>query len=200
MFLLLTRYHYWSDNIIYTYIHACAACVYTCKYIYIIYMYTYVCIWIYVSTYVIIMILALCASSGGMGFIHVSHMFCIALCVCGDVCEFTWHKTITKTITKLTRKPSSNTMAHWSPCHGGSPQRGKPHPQLCWRQPQRWRQPANLKTLKKRSSSKHVVATCGYGEFAPRSVFAAKVWMPEVNGSWTNDFLDGLQRQYSSKL
>ena len=35
------------------------------------------------------------------------------------------------------------------------------------------------------------VATCGYGEFAPRSVFAAKVWMPEVNGSWTNDFLDG---------
>ena len=40
---------------------------------------------------------------------------------------------------------------------------------------QRWRQPANLKTFKKRSSSKHVVATCGYGEFAPRSVFAAKV-------------------------
>ena len=35
------------------------------------------------------------------------------------------------------------------------------------------------------------VATCGYGEFAPRSVFAAKVWMPEVNGSWTNDLLDG---------
>ena len=31
------------------------------------------------------MILALCASSGGMGFIHVSYMFCIALCVCGDV-------------------------------------------------------------------------------------------------------------------
>ena len=47
------------------------------------------------------------------------------------------------------------------------------------------------KDIKKRSSSKHVVATCGYGEFAPRSVFAAKVWMPEVNGSWTNDFLDG---------
>jgi len=31
------------------------------------------------------------------------------------------------------------------------------------------------KDIKKRSSSKHVVATCGYGEFAPRSVFAAKV-------------------------
>ena len=115
-------------------------------------MYTYVCIWIYVSTYVTIMILALCASSGGMGFIHGSHMFCIALCVCGDVscwcssilfektkCKCVPqmgriyvtqndNKTITKTITKLTRKPSSNTMAHWSPCHGGSPQRGKPHP------------------------------------------------------------------------
>ena len=116
---------------------------------------------------------------------------CFALrCVFGDVCEFTWHKTITKTITELTRKPSSNTMAHWSPCHGGSPQRGKPHPQLCWRQPQRWRQPANLKTLKKRSSSKHVVATCGYGELlqeaflqqryeCPRSMEAERMifWM-----------------------
>ena len=25
------------------------------------------------------------SGTGGMGFIHVSHMFCIALCVCGDV-------------------------------------------------------------------------------------------------------------------
>ena len=49
------------------------------------------------------------SGTGGMGFIHVSHMFCIALCVCGDVSV---NKTITKTITKLTRKPSSNTMAH----------------------------------------------------------------------------------------
>ena len=115
-----------------------------CVYIYI-YMYTYVRIWIYVSTDVTIMILALCASSGGMGFIHVSHVLHRVACLWG--CQND-NKTITKTITKLTRKPSSNTMAHWSPCHGGSPQRGKPHPQLCWRQPQRWRQPANLKTLK----------------------------------------------------
>ena len=80
---------------------------------------------------------------------HVLHcVVCLSGCLWIYVTQND-NKTITKTITKLTRKPSSNTMAHWSPCHGGSPQRGKPHPQLCWRQPQRGRQPANLKTLKK---------------------------------------------------
>ena len=33
------------------------------------------------------------SGTGGMGFFHASHMFCIALCVCGDV-------SVNKTITK----------------------------------------------------------------------------------------------------
>ena len=45
--------------------------------------------------------------------------------------ESTWHKTITKTITKFTRKPASKTIALWSLRHGDSPQRGKAYPQLC---------------------------------------------------------------------
>ena len=41
------------------------------------------------------------------------------------------NKPITKTITKITRKPASNTIAHGSLRHGDSPQRGKTYLQLC---------------------------------------------------------------------
>ena len=50
------------------------------------------CVYIYIYVY-ICMYMNICVNicyhhdsgTGGMGFIHVSHMFCIALCVCGDV-------------------------------------------------------------------------------------------------------------------
>ena len=64
------------------------------KYYIYIYIYMHVCIHIYMYVY-ICMYMNICVNicyhhdsgTGGtsMGFIHVSHMFCIALCVCGDV-------------------------------------------------------------------------------------------------------------------
>ena len=76
-------------------------------------------------------------------------------------------------ITKLTRKPVSNSIAYWSLRHGDSPQRGTPYPYNCFQQGR----PKDKYQILLLESWRNVAII---HKFAPRSAVAAKVSMSDT--------------------